>query len=186
MHSFRIDHTVTLLNNGQVLVTGGDFEGDILISSELYNPLTDTWAFTGSMQQERANHAAVLLPNGKVLVVGGFHDIAPQVALNNTELYDPTTGNWTQADDLLFPVMKHTASLLTNGNILVAGGDIPDDFNGYPINASMIYSPSLEAITSSNVIAKLLPSHQTFMIGDQKVSAAIEDKFKTVNNTQPY
>ncbi len=63
----RIAPTATLLNDGRVLVTGGDSLGT---RTELYNPATDTWAAGPLMGVGRQYHTATLLGNGKVLVVG--------------------------------------------------------------------------------------------------------------------
>ena len=63
------NHTATLLPNGQVLVTGGNFEGPG--SAELYDPTTGTWTRTNSIHPSRSFHTATLLPNGNVLVPGG-------------------------------------------------------------------------------------------------------------------
>ena len=57
MNVARMDHTATLLSNGEVLVAGGVISG---ASAELYNPSTGTWSFTGSMTTARFNHQAVL------------------------------------------------------------------------------------------------------------------------------
>jgi hypothetical protein len=55
MNNARPGHTATLLNNGQVLVTGGspDNDEDVLASAELYDPATGTFTVTGSMNDAR-------------------------------------------------------------------------------------------------------------------------------------
>jgi N-acetylneuraminic acid mutarotase len=80
----RYDHAATLLNNGQVLVTGSYFHSnsDALSSAELYNPESGKWSMAGKLNTERFGHTATLLPSGKVLIVGGFAD-------NVAEIYDP-------------------------------------------------------------------------------------------------
>jgi hypothetical protein len=59
MTTALVNHTANVLQNGQVLVTGGD-----LASAELYNPATGKWAPTGSMSTARYGDTATLLPNG--------------------------------------------------------------------------------------------------------------------------
>jgi N-acetylneuraminic acid mutarotase len=184
MNVARNGHTATLFKNGQVLVAGGSVDsGDIISSCELYDPSTDAWVVVDSMHDSRSSFTASLLPNGKVLVAGGKTGSGYEY-LNSTELYDPTTGNWTKLDDMLFPVADHSASLLRNGDVLIAGGDTSDGFDRYVVNISMVYSLSMKAVPSSNVIAKLPASRHIFMLSDKKVSAIVEGKFKTVNNTQ--
>ena len=67
----RVQHTATLLPNGQVLVVGGRGKGHIAGGAELYDPATGMWTATGSMATARYHHTATLLPNGQVLVSGG-------------------------------------------------------------------------------------------------------------------
>ena len=77
--------------NGKVLVAGeslGEYFG--MPYAELYDPITDTWTMTSSMQQSRNFHATSLLPNGKVLVTGARDDVE---GFASTELYNPIKGN---------------------------------------------------------------------------------------------
>jgi N-acetylneuraminic acid mutarotase len=85
-------------------------------------PSVGTWAVTGSMITARAEFTATLLPYGKVLVAGGIPDNTEQVQLASAELYDPSTGKWSATGSMLTPRSKHTATLLANGKVLVAGG----------------------------------------------------------------
>jgi hypothetical protein len=74
LNTARYDHTATLLQNGEVLVTGGlGVNGiyDPLASAELYNPTKGKRTVTGSMSEGRFAFTATLLPNGEVLVARG-------------------------------------------------------------------------------------------------------------------
>jgi len=79
------------------------------------------------MAVARKGHTATLLPDGKVLVVGGVdsNDDASAKALASAELYDPKTGTWSETGSLIHPRAWHTATLLKNGLVLVAGGNCP-------------------------------------------------------------
>src|SRR2546430_3012421 len=59
------------------------------------------------------------IPNGKVLVAGGFNGSS---VLTSAELYDPVTGSWSATGTLNSECDAHTATLLSNGTVLVAGG----------------------------------------------------------------
>jgi hypothetical protein len=62
-------------------------------------------------------YTATLLPDGTVLVVGGV----PNDPLR-AELYDPRTRTWAAAPDTGVGRQYGTATLLSNGRVLVAGG----------------------------------------------------------------
>ena len=73
-HTFAAVQTATLLNNGLVLITGGN--GANLASAELYNPATGTFSSTGSMAVARSAYTATLLGNGLVLILLGLAHVA--------------------------------------------------------------------------------------------------------------
>ncbi len=107
---------LTLLQNGQVLSNGADVE--------LYNPSTGKWTVTGSMHTARYNFTQTSLPTGKVLVAGGYDKTCPSSCpgLSSAELYDPSTGTWSMTGSMHTGRWAHTATLLANGLVLVAGG----------------------------------------------------------------
>jgi Galactose oxidase, central domain len=114
----------TLLLDGKVLVAGA---GDGT-SAELYDPARGTWTATGSMLTPGGT--ATLLRDGRVLVVSGDGGpgssscCAPNIHgdLPSAELYDPASGTWTATSDTIRPRSGHTATLLPDGKVLVAGG----------------------------------------------------------------
>ena len=70
------------------------------------------------MSRAWTSHVATLLDNGNVLVTEG---ISPDLdVLNNTELYNPATGNWTRAGSLNVTRCGHNATLLLNGDVLLS------------------------------------------------------------------
>ncbi len=124
MNVARDGATATLLQNGEVLVTGGyNYTDGYLTSAELYNPATGKWTFTGSLPIPRSRQA-VLLQNGEVLLAGGFDDrVNGGSALTSAELYNPSTGTWTATGNMTTPRSGFAFVLLQNGEVLAAGGD---------------------------------------------------------------
>jgi hypothetical protein len=141
LNTARAFHAATLLPNGRVLVVGGQgtyFNNSIplpspplrisLSSAEEYDATTGKWASTGGTVSARDfGHTATLLANGQVLVAGGFHyegsSSSVGSSLSSAELYDPAQGGtWTSAGSLANGRQLHTATVLTNGQVLVAGG----------------------------------------------------------------
>jgi WD40 repeat protein len=123
MSTPRIIHTATLLPNGKVLIAGGRNSGGTYFSSaELYDPANGTWTATSAMTTPRQGHTAILVPNGKVLVAGGSTNNVGDNIVLSSELYDPISGTWTLTSAMNFPRESHTATLLPNGRVLLAGG----------------------------------------------------------------
>ncbi|MGH9679132.1 MAG: Kelch repeat-containing protein, partial [Candidatus Acidiferrales bacterium] len=124
----RNQHTATLLNNGMVLITGGRYytsglSGEMdLASAELYDPATGTFSSTGTMTVARFGATATLLNNGKVLIAGGASSSAAGNSNNSAEIYDPATGTFTATGNMTTARYEHTATLLKNGKVLIAGG----------------------------------------------------------------
>ena len=118
-------HTATLLQDGKVLVAGGCPEGhcqDYTASADVYDPKTETWSSTGSLNKPRSRHALTMLPNGDVLVSGGDGQSSPFFKLSAAEIYNPVTGLWSTTGNLSTARSAHVAALLQNGKVLVVGG----------------------------------------------------------------
>ena len=119
----RRHHSATRLPDGRVRVVGGlDDMSQVLATAELYDPVAGTFQATGSLANARQRHTATLLASGQVLVTGGATDAAETTFEASTELYDPATGTWSTTATLLEARGSHTATLLPDGNVLVAGG----------------------------------------------------------------
>jgi hypothetical protein len=133
MHTARSGHIAILLPGGKVLVVGGGNENDTLSyplsSAEVYDPATGTWAPSRDMLEATSVQSATLLANGRVLVVGGTYEpptpesVSPHEGIAPTaELYDPTADTWTMTGNLGKIGFNYTATLLSDGRVLVAGG----------------------------------------------------------------
>ncbi len=150
MTAARFQQTATLLSDGRVLIAGGcDNNGDGLTSAELYEPKTGTFSATGSMTAARFQQTATLLSDGRVLIAGGFAGGglaaggygASVVASHATaELYDPATGRFKATGSMSIPRAGHTATLLSDGRVLVAGGYI-DTSEGPSLASAELYNP---------------------------------------------
>jgi len=94
----RAYHNLTLLPDGQVLVTGGGDTTDAvgldgaIGPAELWSPVTKSWTTLAAMQTPRLYHSiALLLPDGRVLVGGGGRFNGPAAATDQTsiEIFSP-------------------------------------------------------------------------------------------------
>ena len=166
----REGHTATLLASGKVLVAGGFNRNtaSVVGTSELYDPATGTWTPTGSLATARDYHTATLLLNGKVLVAGGAPDAAGYSSFSSAEVYDPVTGTWTTIGPMGSARQAHTATLLPNGRVLVAGGaDV-----GYFNSGAELYDPAAQTWTATGSMGSARGIHSATLLPDGKVLAA--------------
>jgi len=114
----RAGHTVTLLPDGRVFITGGQSGGSSTpVIAEIFDPATETFtATTYSSQYQRQLHTATLTsPTGGVLLCDG--------AVSLFEFFDPTTQEFHPAGAAsIVNRVGATASLLPDGSVLIAGG----------------------------------------------------------------
>lgn len=121
----RAFHTSTLLPNAKILVAGGTNGPSILSNAELFTP--DTGLFSavngGGMRYVRDLHTATLMPNGRVLIAGGFTTNAASTGSTNTaEIYYPDVNRFIETSPMISSRSNHSAILLPDGRIFVAGG----------------------------------------------------------------
>jgi N-acetylneuraminic acid mutarotase len=149
MHEERMSHTCTLLGDGLLLVTGGTTDrGDTntdLASAELYHPETGLWVPTASLPISRSLHTATLLLDGTVLVAGGrsYSSSAGTLAyLSDAQIYDPIKGTWTPTTNMTTARADHTATLLSDGRVLIVGGTNETSDGRHALTTAELYDPS--------------------------------------------
>src|SRR5262249_56457667 len=123
-----------------------------------FDRATGTWTITGNLSTVRSAHTATLLPDGKVLFAGGHVGSFPLTNISNSELYDPATATWSVTASLNTARSGHTATLLPNGKVLVAGGwnATSNTFNNLN-NAELYYS-------TSTLVAAGFPNNRSVQI----------------------
>jgi hypothetical protein len=137
----------TLLNNGKVLMTGGYTQStpSTVPDAEIYDPSTGTFSIAGADANTAdiyySARSATLLPDGTVLVTG-----VPRLFPPSGEIYDPATGKFRLTGSMNVNTGAGTATLLTNGKVLVAGGTDNGDF---PLGGAQLYDPSTGVFTDN-------------------------------------
>ena len=127
----RSDHAATALQDGRVLVTGGNADTKLMAWTEIYNPRTDRWTEAAPMPRARTQHSAVTLFDGRVLVTGGLdYNGAPT---DTTFIYDPRTDSWSDGPLMTSARNQQVVVALPNGDVLLAGG------NGVSSGTSELY-----------------------------------------------
>jgi Putative Ig domain/Galactose oxidase, central domain/Kelch motif len=180
MHSPRSSFTMTLLQNGLVLVTGG-FSGSALLSSaELFDPSTNTFTLLpSSMAVVRSEHRATLLANGKVLVTGGNSSAG---ILANAEIFDPATNTFRMTNQPMnSPRFLHRADLLPNGKVLISGGS--GNVGNNVLSSAELYDPIADTFTSTGSMATPRYDHASALLFTGKVLVAGGNTGTTVTTT---
>jgi Galactose oxidase, central domain len=178
----RVFHTATLLcdlsaitcSDPRVLIAGGESGGaqpgltSMLQTAELYDPVTGTFTSTGDLLASRTRHTATLLGNGKVLIAGGstLVQLSPASLAAVAELFDPGTGTFTATGSLNTPRDFHTATLLQNGKVLIAGGL---DTNNTYIGQAELYDPATGTFTATGNMVDPRHLHTATLLSSGKV-----------------
>lgn len=137
----RYSHTMTVMSDGNTLIVGGKGAGDASVATvDIYISTGAKYETRAVLNTARSSHTATLLPDGQVLVTGGVN--AAGTILNDGELYNPRLNTWTNVPTGFFagPRVNHTATLLPNGKVLIAGGQT--DAAGNVLTSCALYEPS--------------------------------------------
>ena len=132
MSSPRKSHTAILLSDGKVLVIGGNNGTVTLATAELFDPVTGSFALTGSTQLGREFHTATLRNDGTVLVAGGAN-FRPAVnsgagmgflpeSTATVEVFNPLSRSFTPTSSMVEARSRQTATLPSDGTVVLTGG----------------------------------------------------------------
>lgn len=165
MAAARNSHSVSALQNGDVLAVGGSSGGSGLASAEIYSRAHGVWAATGSMLSARSAHSANELPDGSILVLGGY-----SLDGSSSETYDPATGVWSAAGAMPSARAAHASISLTDGRVLATGGINPSNNYSYDALAA-IYDPFTRAWSPSATMASSRALHSLLRLADGRILA---------------
>jgi Galactose oxidase, central domain len=191
MNFERVDHAATLLPDGRVLIVGGVANnGEAVAYAEVYNPDAGTFAKVRRLTDPRVSPTTTLMENGEVLITGGEvlitqgpgNDIASLVhdRLNTAEIYSSRTATFNCLGGVGFlgglcnqsmsiRRIYHTATLLKNGRVLIAGGD------GNCLNytgSAELYDPKVGAFVAANDMVADRQQHTATLLNDGRVLLA--------------
>jgi hypothetical protein len=113
--------SATLLPSGDVLIGAG-------ANSQFYDPSTNVWQSTLGAADINVGPLA-LLATGEVLLAGETPALITgepspaQPGSSASDLYDPSTNEWTPTGSLEQALHGLTLTPLSNGNVLAVGGD---------------------------------------------------------------
>jgi|GEM_PF-1795737 Kelch motif. len=147
------NHSAILLPNGKVLVVQD-------LVSILYDPETNSWSNTGNMViAAEIGHTTTLLQNGKVLLVNG-------VGRNNAALYDSISDAWSTTGNSNVARGYHSATLLNDGRVLVAGGRSAATSS---LASAELYDPTTETWTMTDSMISKRELHTATLLQNGEV-----------------
>jgi len=136
----RVSHQATVLNNGAVLLSGGDAAAttrghagiQAMDTAEIVDPTSGQSTLVGPMMVGRAFHTATRIESpessqhGHVLIAGG---LTAAGAMRETDVYDPETNTFEAGPKLPGPRAYQASMAVTgtnsflDGTILLVGGE---------------------------------------------------------------
>jgi hypothetical protein len=168
----RALHGAVALHDGRILICGGTSNanvGGVLDSAELFDPIAGTFTQTGAMNATRQGHTATVLADGRVLIAGGSRNIGFRAQLASAEIYDPNSGTFRPTGSMATAREGHTATLLRDGRVLIAGGSP----NGINTTASAeIYNPRTATFSTISPMGVPREAHSATLLKDGKVLIA--------------
>lgn len=143
---------IVMLKDGRVLAIG-----DCSTSTEIYDPVSNTWKETGNVITERITDReygmqfdyAIPLQDGGVLLTRGYNAFSMMPILQR---YDPITDKWSPAGYIPLSTGYYhiAATLLQNGKVLITGGQGSDRLGNMEYKGtSYIYDPHPELSDAS-------------------------------------
>jgi N-acetylneuraminic acid mutarotase len=121
----RVAFVPVLLDNGKVLVAGGDTgSGNSALSeTSLYDPANDSWEHVNGLNQYRNSAPTVKLKDGRILIISGVVGQGPMLT-ETAEIFDPATNLWSYTGSLnnsISDAMGGDVVLLDDGRVLKVG-----------------------------------------------------------------
>ncbi|MBN1336929.1 MAG: hypothetical protein JXB39_13305 [Deltaproteobacteria bacterium] len=175
----RTGHDAGVLLDGRVLVAGGDASSTF---TEAYNPSLGSWRSAGDLNTPRSSSTLTVLADGDAIVVGGDATGA------TSELYDAKTSTWTPAGEVPgfeactgAGLTGHTANLLADYRVLVAGGVCGDD----PLKTSALYDPFESAWQPVYGFTFPRFDHATSLLRDERLLASGGVSLALIGNPPP-
>ncbi len=165
----------------QVVATSSDDADVTAYATVTVTTSSSGFTPTGNLQEARGLHTATLLPNGKVFVAYGsnsasYTEATGYVGLSSIELYDPTSGKFTEIEgDDGAGIYGHTATLLQNGMVLTAGGYVNSiwDYGGsISSNGSGLYDSATGVFSASGNMTANRGQHTATLLANGKVLIA--------------
>lgn len=126
----------------------------------LYDAPDHWWTDLSEHTASRNDAALVRLPDGQILITGGYDGTQ---TVDSAELFDPATQTFSPLPPMHQARTQHTATLLDNGLVLIAGwASTAELFDP----AALTFTPTGDMVKDGDArAAALLPDGQVLLVG---------------------
>ncbi len=163
----RVGHAAVLLGSGKVLIVGGWIGHGVTDEAELYDPTTGKFTAIAHMITKRGRPEATPLRDGNVLITGGADSGGSGTSIVAAEIFDAAAMKFRPTGAMHYPRIAHTATLLADGRVLLAGG------RGSEVNATAeIYDPKTGTFHDTGSMLTARYKHTAGLLPDGRVLVA--------------
>jgi hypothetical protein len=161
----RVGQIAVLLTTGKVLIAGGWVGHGGTDTAELYDPASGKFTALPKMTSRRGRPSGTVLTNGDVLIAGGEEN--DNQSLASAEVFHRKTMSFQPTGSMHHARVSHTATLLDDGRVLVAGG-----YADGITSSAEIYDPKTRSFTETGSLQTARCKHTAGLLPDGKVLIA--------------
>ena len=113
---------------------------------------------------------ATVLKDGRVLFTGGI--FSPLNSTNSAEIYDPVKKVFIKLPNMNESRTLHSAVLLSNGDVLISGGEKHERGKGFDfLKSAEIYKTKENKFVKINDMQEVMSSHKMYMLQNNDIVA---------------
>ena len=165
-----VGHEIAVLPDCPGSCSGTYTETDVV----LYTASSNSWTLLPNMPEQLIGTTATLLGNGRVLVLGGSDgtDHGERYVSDSAQIYEPASGEWLTRSPMNDERYLHTATLLADGRVLVAGGVTGPCCGDSRLASSEVYVPADKAFARLPAMTSARQRHVAVRLDDGRVLVA--------------
>jgi hypothetical protein len=177
----QVDPVSVQLDQDNILMIGGGVQdqngNDDLEKSfratQIYNIPEDRFYFAGSMHFSRTSqhcYTVTRLKDGRVLIIGGENYYTGK-AISEIEIFNPKNRTFQIVPSISIPRINHTATLLPDGKVLIAGGYTQEERNepGQNLSSALLFDPINNTIKNTKPMVMPMEFHSSVLLDNHRV-----------------
>lgn len=168
----RAGHAATLLLDGRVIVAGGaePLTGAGIAEVEVWEPSSRSFTALTSLVDAPRFMSLTRLPAGAVMMAGGIPLTDGPNNYRGASIWDPA-GGAGQSLEMSQPRDGHTATLLADGRVLVAGGRSP---SGDMLDSVELWDPVDGLFHETRPLSRPAANHTAVLQADGRVLIVLD------------